>query len=41
MLSLPVLREADLYFMIALGVIAYIGIIWIVLKTFQYNKTKD
>ncbi|MGN6212846.1 hypothetical protein [Parafilimonas sp.] len=40
MLSLPVLREADLAFTITLGIIAYIGIIWIVLKTFQYNKTR-
>ncbi|WP_415159869.1 hypothetical protein [Parafilimonas sp.] len=41
MLSLPVLREAGSHYMLTLGIIAYLGVLWIVLKIFQYNKVED
>lgn len=38
MLSLPVVREAQTHYMIVCGALAYFGILFLVLKTFQINK---
>ena len=40
MLSLPVIREAQSHYIIVMGVLAYFGILFFVLKTFQYNKDR-
>ncbi|MEO8713101.1 MAG: hypothetical protein ABI405_13300 [Parafilimonas sp.] len=38
MLSLPVVREAEGHYILVLCGLAYFGILFIVLKTFKYNK---
>ena len=40
MLPLLVLRETPEHYLIAFGVLAYLGILFLVLKAFQYNKDK-
>lgn len=40
MLYLPVPGKAAEHYFIALGALAYLGILFLVLKTFQYNKDK-
>jgi hypothetical protein len=40
MLYMPVPVRASEHYFIALCVLAYLGILFLVLKTFQYNKDK-
>jgi hypothetical protein len=40
MLSLPVVRESQEHYVVALCVLAYFVIVFVVLKTFQYNKDR-
>jgi len=40
MLSLPLIKEISMHYLIALGVLAYLGILFLVLKAFQINKDK-
>ena len=40
MLSMPVLREVQAHYLIIFGVLAYLGLLFLVLKAFQYNKDK-
>lgn len=40
MLSLPVLREMQTHYIIMFSILAYFGIMFLVLKTLQYNKDR-
>jgi len=40
MLYLPVPGEGAEHYLIVLGALAYLGILFLVLKVFQYNKDK-
>lgn len=40
MLSLPVVREAQTHYVITFCVIAYFIVLFMVLKTFQFNKDR-
>jgi hypothetical protein len=41
MLSLPVLHEAWDHYLLLFGAVAYCGIMFLVLKTFQYNRDRS
>ena len=41
MLSMPALREAQTHSIITFCAFAYMGMLFLVLKTFQYNKDKS
>ena len=38
MLVLPAIRETESHYLITFCAMAYLGILFLVLKTFQYNK---
>jgi hypothetical protein len=40
MLSLPVMREAQSHYLLVFGALAYCTVMFIVLKTLQYNKDR-
>ena len=40
MLSLPVVREVQTHYVITFCIIAYLLVLFIVLKTFQFNKDR-
>jgi hypothetical protein len=38
LLSLPAVQEIQTHYLITLGVLGYLGLLFLVLKTFRYNK---
>jgi hypothetical protein len=40
MLSFPLIKEISTHYLIALCVLAWLGILFLVLKAFEYNKDK-